>query len=203
MKNLFEEFKIYENLWESEAATEEKAEATEVNPTVEELIKKYKLPASTEAALAKYREPFSIDYDEMIDEWEEDAWDYRAGNHTTITRSNHLDAFTYKVDADEVFDKLIYEFLEEYPVLNQLEDTIKRLKKEYRYSDYASRMEPVLTKLVNEYIELAKFDETADIDYDLEELSYIYVADNLEDFFELYYDVFQEDFKEEAVNSQY
>lgn len=203
MKKLFEEFKIYENLWESEAATEEKAEATEVNPAVEELTKKYNLSASVEAALAKYREPFSIDYDEMIDEWEEDAWDYRAGNHTTRTRSNHLDAFTYKVKADDVFDKLIYEFLEEYQVRDQLEDTIKRLKKEYRYSDYASRMEPVFTKLVNEYLELAEFDEAADTDYDLEELSYIYVADNLEDFFELFYDVFQEEYKEEAINSQY
>lgn len=192
---LHEEFKEYENLWE--------AEASEVKPTAEELTKKYNLSDSVEAALAKYKEPFQIEYDDMIDEWEEDAWDYRAGNHTTVTKSNQIDAFTYELSADEVFDKIVDDFLDEYPILNQLDDTIKRLKKEYWLNDYAERMKPILTELINDYQELLEYSEANEHDDELAELPYIHIADNLEEFFELYYDVFQEECKEEAINSQY
>ena len=191
---LHEEFKLYENLWE------ETSEAPKAEVTVEELTKKYNLSTTVEAALAEYSEPFEIDYDDMVDEWEEDAWDYQAGNHTTIAKSRNIDAFTYEVSVDDVFDKLVDEFLKEYRLLNQLEYTIKRLKKEYRFNNYAARMEPILRELVNDYIELS---ELCKKNYELVELPYIFVADNLENFFELFYNVFQEEYQEDAINSQY
>ncbi len=190
MKKLYEEFKLYENLWEE----------AEV-PETEDPYAEFNLSSSVEEALANYPYDFEIEYDGYTDNWEEDAWDYDSQSHTTISRSRRYDDFTYEVSPEEIFEILRDFIIDKY--INKpgyIEKALKAYASGFISPDLATEGVADLRKVVADYQkfqELWKTDETAGDKLD------IYIADHLDAFFVLFYAPIQKRYRDRARDSQY
>lgn len=192
MKKLYEEFKLYENLWEE-------AEA----PATEDPYAEFNLSSSVEEALANYPWDFEFDYTGYTVNWEEDSWDYERGEHTTIPRSRRYDDFTYEVAPEDLFETLRDIIIDEYiDKPGYIEKAIKHYKSGFGSwaQDRAEESAADLRKIVadyNKFQELWKTDETAGEKLD------IYIADHLDEFSVLFDLPLKEYYEESAKDSQY
>lgn len=194
MKRLFEEFKKYENLWE---AVEEAPESKE-----DEIDREFELSASVEIALNNYPYNFELKYDGFRDDWEEDSWDPESlYGHTTISRTTLYDDYTYEVSPEDVLDSLLENILPKDKLTPaKIEKAINKLTRQYRFSSYKTQVVNKARKIIADYQKLEALCEQKE---GLEEKLEIYVADQLEDFFLVFYNDLKELYADEARDSQF
>lgn len=198
MKNLYEEFKLYENLWEAAEKPE-----TEV-PATEDPYAEFNLSSSVEEALAQFGEFEELEYDGFTDSWEEDAWDYDASNHTTISRSRSYGDFTYRVPTEDIWETLRDIIIDKY--INKPGYIEKALQYYYkrRFGSWSQdRAEPYAQDFKKIVADYHKFQELWNTDDEAGDKLDIYIADNLDKFICLFELPLKEYYKEWARESQY
>ena len=188
MKKLYEEFKLYENLWEEAEVPEKEADPFE----------EFNLSSSVEIALANFPYDFEIEYDGYTDTWDEDRFDPESAHgHYTVSKSRYYDNFTYEISPEDVLEDLTENFIPKYLAPDFIEKAIKRIKSEFISSSHAGKIEAEIRALYADYQKLEEL-----CGEDCEKLN-IFVADHLDTFFYIFESVFQEEYKDRARESNY
>ena len=165
----------------------------------------FNLSPSVDAALNKYpKNYFELEYDGFTDEWEEDRFDPKSWyGHYTVSKSREVDDYSYTLDAVDVLETLENDILPEYSTSELIEKAITRYRARFgKYNNSAAdKGEAAMRKLMTDYQKIYALCDI-DSDADMEKLS-TFVADRLEDFFDLFYDEFQDKYEEAAKDSLY
>lgn len=164
----------------------------------------FNLSASVDTALNGYpKNYFEIEYEGFTDEWEEDRFDPNSWyGHYTVSKSRDVDDFSYTLDPGDVLETLEWDILPDYTTPESIEKVIKRYRA--RFGKYnisaADKGEASMRKLMTDYQKI--YTLCNEEDDDMEKLS-IFVADRLDDFFDLFYDEFKDKYEESAKDSVY
>lgn len=211
MKNLFEEFKEYESLWEDTEVPETDDSKVEIDVKDEEeelTIKEQKeklrqelgLSSSVEEALDNFPYDFEIEYGGYTDTWEEDRWDPNSpSGHYTVTKSKYHEPRTVFVDPKDALE-FVYESIvggdDKYLTPAYLAKEVKRIKAGLLSwnKDRAPEIEEKANRFLSEY---NKVRELYDNSYDAEDLLRTFIADNLDTFVYYYEPLFAEHFADE------
>ena len=156
----------------------------------------FSLSDSVEDALEQYPDDFELEYEGFVDDWEEDRFDpdSRYG-HYTVSKSTAYDDHSYSVSAYEIFETLADSIIPRNMKLSWFaKNRIQKKEHELRYSSSKEAVISKLKKLVEDYYKLEALCTELD---DPEKLD-IFIADNLETFFELFYDELEDYYMEEA-----
>ena len=166
----------------------------------------FNLSPSVDVALNNYpKNYFELEYDGFTDEWEEDRFDPNSWyGHYTVSKSREVDAFSYTLDAVDVLETLEDSILPKYFTPETAEKAITRYRA--RFGNYnksaAEKGEAAMRKLLADYQKVYALCYENDDDEDMEKLS-IFVADHLDEFFDLFYDEFKDDYEEIAKDRIY
>ena len=201
MRKLYEEFKLYENLWEDVEEPQEGEKEKTV--TSEDPYAEFNLSASEEEALAAYTEPFEIEYDGFNIEWDEDRWDPNSAyGHYSVSKSSSINDFTYEVDPEDMYDTLVSMVHKHVVKTNNIEKVLNIYKKSVGFWSEASAESSVAAyrDMLFDYQKLVKIC-AEDPDEGAEEKQYIFIADRLDEFFVLFYPFIQKYYKDSARNS--
>lgn len=163
----------------------------------------FNLSNSVEEALDNFPDDFEIEYAGYTAHWEDDAWDYERGEHTTIPRSRRYDDFTYKVEPYELWETLRDSIIDRYiDKPGYLEKAIKYYKSGFGSwaQDRAEASAEDLKKVAADY---QKFQELWKTDEKAGDMLDIYIADHLDEFFCLFELPLKEYYEDSAEDSRW
>lgn len=164
---------------------------------IEDPFAEFNLSTSVEEALDNYSYDFEIEYAGFTDEWEEPRFDPSSWyGYYTVTKSREYGDYSYSVPIEDILEDLMTEIIPENLNSSYIEKAIKRRIAELEYSAYKDTAESEIRKLVADYQKLEALCEKSD-DEDYEKLE-IFVADHLDEFFVIFYPVFQEKYRDQA-----